>query len=82
MTMAKHGASGQVLAKMLLNIVLDTVVGSVPLFGDLFDLYFKSNRPNFYLLKRHYGEGKYGGSSWRVILPILLVLILPLLVSL
>lgn len=76
LTMAKHGASGQVLAKMLLNIVLDTVVGSVPLFGDIFDLYFKSNRRNYYLLKKHYGEGEYSGSIWRVVLPILFILIL------
>jgi len=73
--MAKHGASGQVLAKMLWNIVLDTVVGSVPLFGDIFDLYYKSNRRNYNLLKEHYGEGEYQGSMWRVVLPILLVLI-------
>ena len=75
-TMAKHGASGQVLAKMLLNIVLDTVVGSVPLFGDIFDLYFKSNRRNYNLLREHYGEGDYNGSIWRVVIPIFLVLIL------
>ncbi len=75
-TMAKHGASGQVLAKMLWNIVLDTVVGSVPLFGDVFDLYFKSNRRNYNLLREHYGEGEYNGSIWRVVIPILLVLIL------
>ena len=67
LTMAKHGASGQVLARMLLNIVLDTVVGSVPLFGDIFDLYFKSNRRNYNLLKEHYGEGDYKGSIWLVI---------------
>lgn len=76
LTMAKYGASGQVLAKMLLNIVLDTVVGSVPLFGDIFDLYFKSNRRNYNLLKEHYGEGDYQGSVWRVILPILFILIM------
>lgn len=75
LTMAKHGASGQVLAKMLFNIVLDTVVGSVPLLGDIFDLYFKSNRRNYNLLKEHYGEGDYQGSIWRVIIPILMVLI-------
>jgi hypothetical protein len=75
LTMAKHGASGQVLAKMLFNIILDTVVGSIPLFGDIFDLYFKSNRRNYNLLKEHYGEGEYQGSMWRVVLPILLVLI-------
>lgn len=74
-TMAKHGASGQVLAKMIWNIILDTVVGSIPLFGDIFDLYFKSNRRNYHLLEKHYGEGEYQGSAWRVVIPILLILI-------
>ena len=75
-TMARHGASGQVLAKMLWNIALDTVVGSIPILGDMFDLYFKANRRNFHLLEKHYGEGDYKGSAWRVVIPVLIVLIL------
>ncbi len=34
------------------NLALDTVVGSVPLLGDLFDLGFKSNLRNLALLDR------------------------------
>ncbi len=75
-TMAKHGVSGQVIAKMIWNIVLDTVVGTIPIFGDIFDLYFRSNRRNYYLLEQHYGEHKYQGSIWRVVIPVLLVLLL------
>lgn len=75
LTMVKYGASGQVLARMLLNIVLDTVVGSIPILGDVFDLYFKSNRRNYELLKKHYGEGGYKGSIWNVIIPVFLVLV-------
>jgi len=76
MTMARHGVSGQVLGKMLFNIFLDTTVGSVPLFGDIFDLYFKSNRRNYHLLEKHYGEGAYKGGIWRVVVPLLVVLVL------
>lgn len=76
LTMARHGVSGQVMGKMLWNIALDTVVGSVPILGDVFDLYFRANRRNFHLLEKHYGEGKYEGSIWRVVIPILMVLIL------
>ncbi|MGV1846692.1 MULTISPECIES: DUF4112 domain-containing protein [unclassified Rhizobium] len=48
------GVSNQLLLKMLGNIGLDTVAGSVPLIGDLFDVYFKSNRRNVQLLLEHF----------------------------
>lgn len=47
------GASGGVLGRMLLNILLDSTVGSVPVLGDVFDVAFKSNRRNLELLRRH-----------------------------
>lgn len=43
------------LLKMLVNIGFDAAAGSVPLVGDLFDVYFKSNRRNLELLLDHYG---------------------------
>ncbi len=41
-----------VLARMVFNIALDTLLGSVPLVGDLFDLFWRSNRRNLELLQR------------------------------
>jgi hypothetical protein len=41
------------LARMALNIVLDTLVGAIPLVGDLFDAVWKSNQRNVELLRRH-----------------------------
>ena len=37
---------------MGLNIAIDYAVGSVPVVGDLFDAWWKSNRMNLELLKR------------------------------
>jgi hypothetical protein len=34
------------VARMLANITIDTLVGSIPLFGDAFDFAFKSNLKN------------------------------------
>jgi hypothetical protein len=48
---ARLGAGSAVLARMLGNIVLDAVVGTVPLVGDLFDLGWKANRRNLALLE-------------------------------
>jgi len=74
-TMAKNGASGIVLIKMLWNIFLDTTVGSIPIIGDLFDLSYKANRRNFELLKEHYDEGKHTGSALPAIILVGVVLI-------
>ena len=46
------GVSDHTTARMILNVVLDTVVGTVPLVGDLFDAAFKANRRNLELLER------------------------------
>lgn len=73
--MARHGASGRVMAKMVWNVVLDTLVGAIPILGDIFDLVYKANRRNVRLLKEHYHEGDHEGSAWGVILTLLVVLI-------
>lgn len=68
LTMARYGASGRVIIQMLWNIFLDTLVGAIPILGDIFDLYYKANRRNFDLLREHYEEGSYQGSGWWIIL--------------
>jgi hypothetical protein len=40
------------ILRMALNIAIDYVVGSLPLVGDLFDAWWKSNQMNVELLKR------------------------------
>jgi hypothetical protein len=37
---------------MLFNVAVDTVVGSVPVVGDLFDVVWKANRRNVTLFER------------------------------
>lgn len=41
------------LARMATNILLDTLIGAIPLVGDLFDAFWKSNARNVELLRRH-----------------------------
>ena len=41
------------LLRMAANIVLDAVLGSVPVIGDVFDAVWKANRRNLALLERH-----------------------------
>ena len=50
---ARAGASAPVLLRMLGNLGVDALVGTVPLLGDLFDVGFKANARNVALLERH-----------------------------
>ena len=47
------GAPRVTLARMLVNVGIEALAGSVPLIGDLFDVAFKANRRNYQLLKNH-----------------------------
>lgn len=69
--MAKNGASGLLVIRMLGNVLLDALVGSVPVLGNFFDLFYKANYRNLKLLREHYEEGKHRGSVWPVVLLVL-----------
>ncbi|PHN03941.1 DUF4112 domain-containing protein [Flavilitoribacter nigricans] len=69
-TMARNGASGVLVARMLGNVALDALVGTVPILGDLFDLFYKANIRNLQLMREHYGEGRHQGSAWPVVIGI------------
>lgn len=47
----KLGAGRWLLARMLGNVAIDAVIGSIPVVGDAFDLFFKANRRNARLLQ-------------------------------
>jgi hypothetical protein len=48
-----RGAPYVTIARMLVNLALDVIIGTVPLFGDIFDIAWKANRRNYALLTRH-----------------------------
>jgi len=50
------GASRWLQAKMVGNLLLDTVGGAVPLVGDVFDLMFRAHHRNLKLLQKELGE--------------------------
>ena len=73
-TMAKHGASRKVIILMVINIILDTTIGAIPIIGQIFDFAYKSNTKNNKLLKDHYQEGRHTGSGNGVIAIVLILL--------
>ncbi len=60
------GASRLLIARMLVNVALDGVVGAVPLVGDMFDVAFRANRRNIALLREHLDGGRRPGFAYRM----------------
>ncbi len=50
---ARYGVSRATLLRMAMNIAFDFAAGSVPVAGDVFDVYWKSNDRNAALLAKH-----------------------------
>lgn len=50
---ANLGAPRSVLARMVMNVAVDSIVGAVPILGDIFDVGWKSNVRNAALLEQY-----------------------------
>lgn len=50
---ARFGLPWRILRQMLLNVGLEFVVGGIPIVGDIFDAFYKSNIRNLGLLEKH-----------------------------
>jgi hypothetical protein len=75
-TMARYGVSRKVVILMFLNILLDALIGSIPIIGNIFDFAYKANDRNVRLLRRHYQEGKHSGSGTGILIVVSLFLLL------
>ncbi len=78
-----RGAPPVLLLRMLVNIGIDVIVGTIPLLGDAFDIAWKANRRNYALLERHLLDpGRHGWRDWAflglLLGALLLLLALPL----
>jgi hypothetical protein len=67
-----------VVMRMVINVAADTLVGLVPVVGDLFDFAWKSNNRNLALLEQHaYEERRPSTGDWTfVIISIVLLLVI------
>ena len=84
LAMAKKGAGNKLVVLMSINIFLDATIGAIPVIGQIFDFFFKSNSRNLKLMKEHYVEGKHEGSGKGTIIFALgtMVLVLVMLIFL
>jgi hypothetical protein len=56
---SRLGVPRLLMARMVANDVLEGAVGAVPLAGDAFDVFFRANRRNVALLRRHFARTGY-----------------------
>lgn len=63
-----------VMARMSLNILLNGVVGTIPVAGDFFSIWFRSNARNAELLRRHSASPRRAStvSDWMFVAGIIL----------
>lgn len=71
----RYGTSGKLRALLFINVILDTAIGSIPVVGQIFDFFFKSNERNLRLVKEYLYEGKHRGSGGALWLLFFLILI-------
>lgn len=50
---SRYGVPRVTILRMAFNVVIDLVIGSLPVVGDLFDIAWRSNSRNVALLKAH-----------------------------
>jgi hypothetical protein len=64
------------LMRMALNILVNEVIGVVPVVGDAFSFWFKSNARNYDIIKNHrLGPSAPGRSDWLFVIGILVLLV-------
>jgi hypothetical protein len=70
------GVPRVLLMRMALNILVNEIVGVVPVVGDAFSFWFKSNARNYEIIKTHrLGSSAPRKSDWLFVIGVLLVLV-------
>src|SRR5438477_7131313 len=73
---ARLGVPKILLARMSLNILVNEIIGIIPVVGDAFSFWFKSNARNYQIIKDHIASpsGVSRRSDWFFVIAILVVL--------
>ena len=50
------GVPREKVSRMVFNSLVDVFVGSIPLVGDIFDVFWKSNKRNMKIVERHFAS--------------------------
>lgn len=77
---ARYDVPTIVAVRMVINVLIDSVVGSIPILGDVFDFFFKANTKNIALLnlvraQRQAGVRVSKARHWFFVLIVVAILI-------
>ncbi|MDJ1168098.1 DUF4112 domain-containing protein [Roseofilum sp. BLCC_M154] len=75
----RFGLPKETLGRMVINILIDTLTGIVPILGDIFDLTWKANAMNMQLLEDHLQAPQSSQAADRGFI-IIMIIILALIV--
>jgi len=74
----QFGVPTSVLLRMLANIAIDAVLGTVPVIGDIFDVLWTANLKNVALLEQHVADPRAAhkaGRRWLLLVAAALLLL-------
>ncbi len=75
---ARLDVPGGTLLRMLANVAIDSVLGTVPIIGDIFDVAWKANLKNVALIEHHLADprgAKRASRVWLIVVITVLVLL-------
>jgi hypothetical protein len=75
------GLPAATLLRMVTNIAIDALVGTVPIVGDLFDVVSKANMRNLQLLDAHLAEPEFRAKSDKLLVIFIVVLLAIIIAS-
>lgn len=71
----QRGGSGELLARMTVNVLVDSLFGAIPVLGQLWDFYFKASQRNLRLAREYAYEDKYQGNGLAIWIGLLVLLL-------
>jgi hypothetical protein len=79
----QHGVHRAAILRMLLNLGIDTLLGSVPIVGDVFDFAYKANVRNVQIYRESMSGTRKPSRDWAfialVVLFLIAMIVLPIL---
>src|SRR5699024_10373186 len=78
----RAGVPGSILLRMGFNVLIDILIGSIPLFGDAFDFAWKANKRNAELIKRYQRDANSTEKQSKVILWLIAAILILVIIAL
>ncbi len=75
---ARFEVPGATLLRMIANVAIDAVLGTVPVIGDMFDVGWKANIKNVALIEHHLADphgARHASRAWLLLVIAVLVLL-------